>query len=160
VSAVLATHDPAVAAAMGRCLTARSFRDRVTRYHLRTCGWCDYPTDELRAGVEAFTRWAQFDDRVATSGRHTVRAFAHDLRDEEREALVVAAQAFEEVTSDVDVTPTSNPTRVTSHPAATNAIAGESGPRRDVAEPRRGVTSNSVPPRQHPQPEEYLPWKR
>ena len=94
MTAALATEDPAVAAAMGRCLAARSFRDRITRHHPRLCGWCDYPTDELQAGVEAFRTWAGFDDRASTSAHHAVRHFAHDLSREAQEALVVAAQAF------------------------------------------------------------------
>jgi hypothetical protein len=95
MSAALATEDAAVAIAMAHCLTARTLdpKHRLTDRHPAACGWCDYPTDELRAAVEEFNAWAAFDDRHRTTGRHATRAFT-ELRDTEREALVIAAQAL------------------------------------------------------------------
>ena len=97
MTAALRTEDPASAIAMGRCLTARVLdpAGRSTPKHPGRYGWCDYPTQELGAGIAAFTAWAEFDDRRSTSGRHATRVFAELPRDEQ-EALIAAAQAFEE----------------------------------------------------------------
>lgn len=94
----LSTEDPAVAAAMGRCLLARSLkvRDqafRPTLRHPRECGWCPYPLDELQAAVIEFNNWAEFDDVHRTSGRHRTRTFT-ELRPADQEALITAAQAL------------------------------------------------------------------
>ncbi len=99
MTAALRTEDPAVAAAMGRCLLARSIARQgedfaPTQRHPRACGWCDYPVPELEAAVREFNTWAEYDDRRSTSGRHATRAFTHDLSREQQEALIVAAQAF------------------------------------------------------------------
>lgn len=95
MSPTLATTDPAIAVAMARCLAARSLDPArpVTRQHDRRCGWCDWPVDELRVGVEAFNAWAGFDDRANTTRHHKTRVFAELPRDR-REELIVAAQAF------------------------------------------------------------------
>lgn len=96
MTAVLYTEDPAVAGAMGRCLTARSIDPdhRLTNAHPRACGWCDYPTEELRAGLAEFVAWAGFDDpHSARTSRHATRAFA-DLHREEQDALITAAQVL------------------------------------------------------------------
>ncbi len=53
----LATDDPAVAQAMGRCALDRAVRGdtpvggvaRLRMVHSTPCGWCDYPLDELVA---------------------------------------------------------------------------------------------------------------
>lgn len=97
----LRTEDPAVAIAMGRCLTARSLRQdpepfRPTLRHDRECGWCVWDVDELQAAVREFNAWAQFNDRLGTSGRHSTRTFSHELKPDEQEALIVAAQALVE----------------------------------------------------------------
>lgn len=96
MTTMLATEDPAIAVAMGLCLAARVVDEqrRVTARHPRPCGWCDYPTTELDVAVREFNEWAGFDDRRSTSGRHATRAFA-ELRADKREALIVAAQAFD-----------------------------------------------------------------
>lgn len=98
MTASLFTEDPAVAGAMARCLLARTLdpKRRVTDRHPRACGWCDYPTEELRAGVEAFNEWAGFDDRSGSSRRHPTRAF-NDLHREEQDALITAAQVLVDV---------------------------------------------------------------
>jgi hypothetical protein len=95
----LRTEDPAVAIAMGRCLTARSLATgtqafRPSLRHPRECGWCPYPLEELQAAVIEFNNWAQFNDRLGTTGRHATRHFAHEISDDEREARIVAAQAL------------------------------------------------------------------
>jgi hypothetical protein len=103
MTSALRTEDPAVAIAMGRCLTARAVarRDETFRpmpHHDRPCGWCDYPVDELQAAVIEFNNWAMFNDRLSTSGRHATRTFAHELSREDQEALIVAAQGFPPLT--------------------------------------------------------------
>lgn len=97
MSATLATTDPAIAAAMGRCLTARvlSPDHPFTERHPRPCGWCEWPTAELRAGLDAYNDWAAPVGRTHRSGRHVPRVFA-ELRQAEQEALIVEAQAFPE----------------------------------------------------------------
>jgi hypothetical protein len=52
--------------------------------------------DELQAAVIEFNNWAMFNDRLGTSGRHATRTFAHETSPEAQEALITAAQAFEE----------------------------------------------------------------
>lgn len=95
----LQTEDPAVAIAMGRCLTARSLATgsqafRPTARHDRECGWCAYPVDELQAAVIEFNNWAGFNDRLGTSGRHATRTFTHELSPADQEARIVEAQAL------------------------------------------------------------------
>ena len=98
MTTVLRTEDPAVAAAMGRCLLARSLRSgaqsfRPTQRHPRECGWCDYPIEVLQAALIEFNTWAEYDDRRSTSGRHPTRTFAELARDEQ-ERLITVAQAL------------------------------------------------------------------
>lgn len=92
----LSTTEPAVAAAMARCLTARVIDPvhRATVRHPRWCGWCEYPMPELRAAVDEFNQWADFSDRHRTSRRHVVRAFS-ELSPAEQERRVIEAQGFE-----------------------------------------------------------------
>lgn len=88
----LATNEPAVAAAMGRCLTARSLsaKDAITARHPRPCGWCDYPRELLDGAVREWTARAEFDRNQGTdtSGYRTFRRLDPD----EREQLIRAAQ--------------------------------------------------------------------
>lgn len=110
MSAALATTEPAVAYAMSRCLAARVLDPdrRIGRHHLRRCGWCEYPTDELRAGVEAFNAWAAPTGRGYVSGRHEARAFGELPRDRQ-EALIVEAQAFPELPAPTPTPPPAEP---------------------------------------------------
>ena len=88
-----ATHEPAVAIAMARCLQARVYdaEHRVTDRHPKACGWCDAPASAIAKVVDAFNAWAEFDDRRRTAGRHAVRTFA-ELTREEQERQIAAAQ--------------------------------------------------------------------
>ena len=153
----LRTEDPAVAAAMGRCLVARSLAKEGEPFkpmerHPRTCGWCVYPRAELHAAMDEFKDWAAFDDRHATSGRHATRTFTHELSRAEQEARIVEAQAFEEVTSPPDGD-TASDTSATNTPVELQQAAPAVTP---VA-----VTTTEPVTVTSPQPEEeYLPWKR
>lgn len=95
MTVALATQDPAMALAMTRCLTARSVSGNGRTFaHPRPCGWCPYPIEELRRGVDAFNTWAGYDERSGISARHVVRSF-NALPHGERERQIVEAQAFE-----------------------------------------------------------------
>lgn len=88
--------EPAVAAAVARCLAAR-VRDperRLTVTHPRTCGWCAYPTAEIDRMLAGWNEWAGFDPRKGTYGRHEARVF-QALPRAEQEQLVTAAQDLE-----------------------------------------------------------------
>ena len=94
MTAALATHDPAVAVAMSRCLAAR-FRDpdhRSTPSHELACGWCDYPDDEIKRAVEEFNAWADYN-RHGISRHHDVRVFREQPK-AEQERAIAAAQAL------------------------------------------------------------------
>lgn len=93
----LSTTDPAVAAAMARCLTARILEPihRTTTRHPRWCGWCEYPIAELRDAVDEFNQWADFSARHRTGGRLVVRSFS-ELAPTEQERRVTEAQGFED----------------------------------------------------------------
>jgi hypothetical protein len=113
----LATHDPAVAIAMGHCAMART-RDpehRVTRFHAAECGWCVYPAAELRTAIAEFNAWAEYDDRRRTTGRHATRTFA-DLTPAQREARIAEAQALGAVPWHIP--PPENPEPEAEHPPA------------------------------------------
>lgn len=155
----LRTEDPAVAAAMGRCLTARSLARKgeafgATTRHPRTCGWCDYPADELQAAVIEFRNWAEFNDRLGTSGRHATRAFSHELSREQQEALIVAAQAFVEEESPGGMGVKSSDDTAGIGPRG-SLVSGETGSNLPPAEP---VPAPEPPP---PDVEEDMPsWLR
>lgn len=86
--------DPAAAAAVGRCLIARSIDDRgETTAHPRPCGWCDYPLEDLRRMADGFNEWAAYSQRSNTFGHHELRVFGELPRDEQ-ERRIVEAQAF------------------------------------------------------------------
>lgn len=60
----LATDDPAVAQAMGRCAVSRMPDQwKLLRFRHETCSWCAYPVDELVKGCE----WAEYISRYVTA---------------------------------------------------------------------------------------------
>lgn len=85
--------EPADGVAIARCMAAR-FRDRdhrVTVDHPSSCGWCDYPIDELERQLTSFNAWAGHDERSNSYSAHEVRRF-YDLPREEQRDLITAAQ--------------------------------------------------------------------
>lgn len=57
----LASDDPAVVQAMGRCVVART-RDSIVslgKLHGDTCAWCEYPIEQLVAAC----RWGEWESR-------------------------------------------------------------------------------------------------
>jgi hypothetical protein len=60
----LATDDPAVAQAMGRCAVARLPEDwRLVPFRHESCAWCEYPVAELVKACE----WAEYMSRYVTA---------------------------------------------------------------------------------------------
>lgn len=63
----LASEDPAVMQAIGRCLASRSRFETpqlsAGAIHPRRCGWCDYPTEQLQAA----SSWAVWHSRYVIS---------------------------------------------------------------------------------------------
>lgn len=59
----LASEEPAVMEAMGRCATARTMADGVRlpihAIHPAECGWCEYPLEQLLAACD----WATWHSR-------------------------------------------------------------------------------------------------
>jgi len=91
--------EPAAARAIDRCLVARSLADKrgpVTRTHPGTCGWCDYPLEQLRQLLEGFNAWAGWDERRRRYERFEVQVWTEHARahPDQAEAEIVAAQAF------------------------------------------------------------------
>lgn len=93
----LQVREPEVAAAIGRCVAARSLdaEHPVTHRHPRECGWCPYELPVLVESLREFNNWAQYDDRASTTGRHATRSWS-DLPRDAQEARIVEAQALVE----------------------------------------------------------------
>jgi len=83
--------EPASAIAASICIAARTLSS-VAR-HPRPCGWCDWPTDELRKMLEGFNAWAGYDERKGTYRQFDARVF-QGLPPKEQARLVLEAQAF------------------------------------------------------------------
>lgn len=90
-----ALFEPAEGIAAGRCLAARTLNATrpVTNQHPRTCAWCDWPLDNLRAAVESFNAW--IDHRRRSYAYSEVSTW-DELADVEQERLIVAAQGLAE----------------------------------------------------------------
>lgn len=88
---------PSVAAAAGRCVTARSIADRrgaVTTQHPRHCDWCAWPLEELAKRVRAYFDWAKHHERTNTFDEVSVRQW-QALPPDVKEAQIVEAQGLD-----------------------------------------------------------------
>lgn len=92
--------EPAVAVAIGHCLTARSLADRrgaITTQHPRPCAWCDFPLEYLDQLVKGFLAWAEPKDQGGATvyGRFDANRFAELARHDPETALAQVRAAQE-----------------------------------------------------------------
>lgn len=137
--------EPEMAIAAGRCLTARSLatptRGAITVRHPRPCGWCDWPLEDLRRMVDGFNTWAGYVARANTYAHHELRVW-QEKPAAEQEALIVAAQAFEDEPTAEAPGAMAGPAGAEAHaaPASELITAGTSEPELEATPTEEGPT--------------------
>lgn len=87
--------DPPAAIAAAICLAARVLDPtrHETARHRGTCAFCEWPLEDLRSNLDAFNRWAAYDQRSGRYGRHEMRVW-QDVPARRQAELIAEAQGI------------------------------------------------------------------